>query len=212
MSPGPNVAITYCRLCNWLLRAAWMGQELLSTFAEELGSVTLIPDDTGGVFEVRIDGRLIWSRKEHGRFPEIKELKQIVKGNAICQRLMTVPGVGPNTAIRFVATLDDASRFRTAHDVQSYLGRTPGENSSSSRVCRTRLTKAGSPQMRWLLVQSAWVTRRCAPSHPIVKWATKIAERRGNQIASVALARKLAGILFALWRDSTTYNPLHEAT
>ena len=79
MSPGPNVAITYCRLCNWLLRAAWMGQELLSTFAEELGSVTLIPDDTGGVFEVRIDGRLIWSRKEHGRFPEIKELKQIVR-------------------------------------------------------------------------------------------------------------------------------------
>ena len=77
--PRPNVAITYCRLCNWLLRAAWMGQELLSTFAEELGSVTLIPDDTGGVFEVKLDGRLIWSRAEHGRFPEIKELKQTVR-------------------------------------------------------------------------------------------------------------------------------------
>ena len=76
---GPNIAITYCRLCNWLLRAAWMGQELLSTFAEELGSVTLIPDDTGGVFEVRIDGKLVWSREEHGRFPEIKELKQLVR-------------------------------------------------------------------------------------------------------------------------------------
>ncbi len=80
MPPAPNVAITYCRLCNWLLRAGWMGQELLSTFAEELGSVTLIPDDTGGVFEVRLDGKLIWSRKEHGRFPEIKELKQLVQG------------------------------------------------------------------------------------------------------------------------------------
>ena len=79
MAPGPNVAITYCRLCNWLLRAAWMGQELLSTFAEELGSVTLIPDDTGGVFEVRLDGKLIWSRKDEGRFPEIKELKQMVR-------------------------------------------------------------------------------------------------------------------------------------
>lgn len=56
-----------------------MGQELLSTFAEELGSLTLIPDDTGGVFEVRIDGRLIWSRAEEGRFPEIKELKQKVR-------------------------------------------------------------------------------------------------------------------------------------
>ena len=56
-----------------------MGQELLSTFAEELGSLTLIPDDTGGVFEVRIDGVLIWSRSEQGRFPEIKELKQLVR-------------------------------------------------------------------------------------------------------------------------------------
>jgi len=79
MAPKPNVDITYCRLCGWLLRATWMGQELLSTFAEELGSLTLIPDDTGGVFEVRLDGRLIWSRKEEGRFPEIKELKQKVR-------------------------------------------------------------------------------------------------------------------------------------
>lgn len=140
-----------------------------------------------------------------------KEIKLLVKGNEICTRLTTVPGVGPITALRFVATLDEVKRFGTAHDVQSYLGLTPGENSSSSRVQRTRLTKAGSPQMRWLLVQAAWSTRRCAPNHPIVKWATKIAERRGNQIASVALARKLAGILFALWRDNSTYSPLHGA-
>ena len=59
MTPAPNVSITYCRLCGWLLRAAWMGQELLSTFADELGSVTLIPDETGGVFVVRIDGTAI---------------------------------------------------------------------------------------------------------------------------------------------------------
>jgi selenoprotein W-related protein len=73
------VSITYCRLCNWLLRAGWMGQELLSTFGAELGSVTLIPDDTGGVFEVRVDGTLIWSRAEKERFPEMKELKQLVR-------------------------------------------------------------------------------------------------------------------------------------
>lgn len=56
-----------------------MGQELLSTFAEELGSLTLIPDETGGVFEVRINDHLIWSREREGRFPEIKELKQKVR-------------------------------------------------------------------------------------------------------------------------------------
>lgn len=82
----PNVAITYCRLCGWLLRASWMAQELLTTFAEELGSVTLIPDNTGGVFDIRLDDKLLWSRKEHGRFPDIKELKQLVRDEVAPER------------------------------------------------------------------------------------------------------------------------------
>ena len=135
-----------------------------------------------------------------------KQIRQLAKNHEICRRLMTVPGVGPITAVRFVATLDDVKRFSTAHDVQSYLGLTPGENSSSSRVRRTRLTKAGPPQMRFLLVQAAWSALRCASTHPMVIWSKRIAERRGKQIAAVALARKLAGILFAIWRDGTTYD------
>ena len=135
-----------------------------------------------------------------------KQLRELAKSEPVCQRLMTVPGVGPTTAVRFVATLDDVKRFGTAHDVQSYLGLTPGENSSSTRVRRTRLTKAGPPQMRFLLVQAAWTAIRTAPTHPMVLWAKRIADRRGKQIASVALARKLAGILFALWRDNTSYD------
>jgi selenoprotein W-related protein len=63
-----------------------MGQELLSTFAEELGSLTLIPDDTGGVFEVRVNGDMIWSRSAQGRFPEIKELKQLVRDKVAPER------------------------------------------------------------------------------------------------------------------------------
>jgi transposase len=135
-----------------------------------------------------------------------KQIRQLAKGHEVCRRLMTVPGVGPTTALRFVATLDDVTRFSTAHDVQSYLGLTPGENSSSSKVRRTRLTKAGPPQMRFLLVQAAWSAIRCAKTHPMVTWAEKVAQRRGKQVASVALARKLAGILFAIWRDGSTYN------
>jgi transposase len=135
-----------------------------------------------------------------------KEVRQLVKPNKTCVRLMTVPGVGPLTAMRFVATLDEVKRFATAHDVQAYLGLTPGENSSSTRTRRTHLTKAGSPQMRWLLVQAAWTVLRCASTHPMAIWATQIAQRRGKRVAAVALARKLAGILFALWRDSTTYS------
>jgi selenoprotein W-related protein len=79
MPISPVIEITYCRLCGWGLRAGWMAQELLTTFAEELGSVTLTPDRTGGVFEVRVDNEVIWSRKERGRFPEIKEIKQLVR-------------------------------------------------------------------------------------------------------------------------------------
>jgi len=79
MPKSPTIEITYCRLCGWGLRAAWMAQELLATFADELGSVTLTPDVTGGVFEVRLDGNLVWSRKDKGRFPDIKELKQLVR-------------------------------------------------------------------------------------------------------------------------------------
>jgi selenoprotein W-related protein len=79
MPAAPNVEITFCRLCGWGLRAAWMAQELLNTFADELGSVTLTPDTTGGVFEVRVEGERIWSRKEAERFPEITELKRLVR-------------------------------------------------------------------------------------------------------------------------------------
>jgi len=74
----PRIEIVYCTQCRWLLRAAWMAQELLTTFAAELGEVALVPG-TGGVFEIRADDHLVWSRSEQGRFPEIKELKQLVR-------------------------------------------------------------------------------------------------------------------------------------
>lgn len=75
---APVITITYCTQCRWLLRAAWMMQELLSTFEKELGGVTLVPG-SGGVFEIRAGETLVWSRAAEGRFPEIKELKQRVR-------------------------------------------------------------------------------------------------------------------------------------
>jgi len=79
MPSTPAIEIVYCRLCGWGLRAGWMAQELLTTFAQEVGSVTLTPDATGGVFEVRVDGETIWSRNARGRFPEMREIKQSVR-------------------------------------------------------------------------------------------------------------------------------------
>lgn len=75
---APELEIEYCTQCRWLLRAAWMAQELLTTFESDLGKVALVPG-TGGIFEVRLNGELLFSRKEHGRFPESKELKQLVR-------------------------------------------------------------------------------------------------------------------------------------
>lgn len=73
-----RVEIEYCTQCRWLLRAAWLAQELLTTFEAELGEVALVPG-TGGVFEVRLDGQTLFSRRAMRRFPESKELKQLVR-------------------------------------------------------------------------------------------------------------------------------------
>lgn len=137
-----------------------------------------------------------------------KELEMQAAQDDICQRLMTVPGVGPLTALRYVATLDDVSRFADAHQVESYLGLVPGESSSSERQQRLSITKAGPPALRWVLVQAAWALRRCRQSTavPLQLWALRIEQRRGKRIATVALARKLSGILYAIWRDGTEYD------
>jgi transposase len=137
------------------------------------------------------------------------QLHQFVKTDATCQALTTVPGVGPVTAARFRAAIDDVSRFTSAHGVQSYLGLTPGECSSSERQRRTGITKAGATAPRRMLIQSAWAAWRRYPNEPMVMWAMAIAERRPKHVAIVALARKIAGILFALWRDGTTYKSDH---
>ena len=78
MPGSATVTITYCTQCRWLLRAAWLAQELLGTFEAELAGVTLEPG-RGGVFEVRVGDEVVWSRKEAGRFPEAAELKRLVR-------------------------------------------------------------------------------------------------------------------------------------
>ena len=72
------VEIEYCTQCRWLLRTAWLAQELLTTFDADLNAVSLMPG-TGGVFEVRLNGATLFSRKTEGRFPESKELKQLIR-------------------------------------------------------------------------------------------------------------------------------------
>lgn len=140
-----------------------------------------------------------------------RELRAEAKADETCRELMTIPGFGPVTAVQYVATLDTPQRFEGAHRVQSYLGLTPGERSSSDRQQRTGITKAGNPAMRRLLVQAAWAARRSRRAGPLLEWTTEIEKRRGKFVATVALARKLAGIAYAIWRDGSRYDKDHHS-
>lgn len=122
-------------------------------------------------------------------------------------RLQTVPMIGPITALAFVATVADVTRFATAGQVQAYLGLVPRERSSADQQHRGAITKAGPTRVRWLLVEAAWRIRRSTrpEAAELQAWMARIEHRRGRHVAIVAMARKLAGILFALWRDETGF-------
>jgi transposase len=135
-------------------------------------------------------------------------LAAIVAGDPVVARLTSAVGVGPVTAVAFVAALDDVTRFQSAHQVMAYLGLTPSEWSSGDRHRRGHITKAGSPRVRWLLVEAGWrILRSRDPGAAGLKaWGEQIALRRGKRVAVVALARRLAGVLYAMWRDGHRYD------
>lgn len=83
----PTIILTYCTQCNWLLRSAWMAQELLSSFGQDIASLTLVPA-TGGIFQIEVDGKLLWDRKERGGFPDAKTLKQLIRDAAWPERAL----------------------------------------------------------------------------------------------------------------------------
>lgn len=85
-SAGSRVVILYCTRCRWMLRAAWLAQELLSSFEAELEEVALRPSEQAGVFEVRVDEQVVWSREAEGGFPEAAELKRRVRDRVAPER------------------------------------------------------------------------------------------------------------------------------
>ena len=137
------------------------------------------------------------------------ELAQLVRDDAVVRRLTSAPGVGVVTAACFVSTLDDVTRFPDARQVRAYIGLVPSEYSSGERHQRGRINKAGPNRARYLLVEAAWALIRSSRPEAVAlrQWASAIRERRGLKVAIVALARKLAGILYAMWRDATEFGP-----
>lgn len=140
-------------------------------------------------------------------------LATLTADDARVQRLQSAPGIGTITAAAVVATLDEVGRFRDAGQVTAYLGLVPRERSSGETHRSGRITKAGSRRMRWLLLQAGWRVLRSkqAAAQPLRQWGEAIAARRGKAIAAVAVARRLARILFAQLRDGSTFDADHEA-
>jgi transposase len=140
-----------------------------------------------------------------------RRLVALSTDDPVVARLATAPAVGPVTASAVVATADDIRRFRTAHQFAAFLGVVPGERSSGEKRRVGAITKTGNARVRSLLVEAGWgLLRTRAPEAAALRaWGLAIAARRGKRIAVVALARRLAGILYAMWRDGVAYDARH---
>jgi transposase len=138
-----------------------------------------------------------------------QELAALAATEPRAHRLMTMPDIGPVTALAFVAALDDVTRFGRPGQVTSYLGLVPREYSSGDRQYRGRTLRSAQPYVQSLLVQAA--ARLLRSRHPgtagLRTWAAGVQRRRGKKVATVALARRVARILFAMWRDETAFTP-----
>ena len=140
-----------------------------------------------------------------------EQLRQHIKArsrqDALIQRLMTVPGVGPIVATAFVATIDDPGRFRRSDQVSAYLGLTPSVHQSGETEYRGRISKEGDGLLRWLLVEASHVLltrshRDCA----LKSWGLGLQRKKGLGKARVAVARKLAMILHRMWQTGESFD------
>jgi transposase len=149
---------------------------------------------------------------------ELLRVEHVLSGFAekdpILQLCATVPGVGLIVAATFVSVIDEAKRFKNAHAVGAYLGLVPSEKTTGGPDKRRlgSITKQGNRMARTMLVQAAWTILRLRDSEdPLKRWGAQLAKTRGKPIAVVALARKLAGVLWAMWRDGTAYDRAWQA-
>ena len=135
-----------------------------------------------------------------------RELRRLARGDGLCRRLMTVPGVGVQTALAYRAGIDRAERFRGSSSVPPALGLTPRIDQSGERERLGAITKAGDKLLRSLLFEAAnALLTRCRRWCALKRWGVKLAARRGMNRARVAVARKLAIILHRMWCDGSEF-------
>src|SRR3954451_25053181 len=136
----------------------------------------------------------------------------VVREDAVCRRLMTVPGVGALVAVTYSAAVDDPARFRRSRDVGAHFGLTPKKYQSGETDVTGGISKVGDAMVRAALYEAANVMlTRAGRFSPLKRWAPEVAKRRGARRAKVALARKLATVLHRLWADGSEFRFGQEA-
>jgi transposase len=135
-----------------------------------------------------------------------RKLVHLCAQEPVITRLMTTPGVAMIVAAAFVSVIDEARRFRRAHEVESYLGLVPSEDTTGGKRRLGAISKQGNSYLRALLVQASWCILRQDDTNSLALWGRMVAQRRGKRIAVVALARRLTGILWAMWRDQSVFD------
>jgi transposase len=137
-----------------------------------------------------------------------KRISSLTHNDPDVALLTSAPSIGPITAAAIVATVDDITRFDSAHQFEAFLGLVPGERSSGEKRRVGHITKSGNCRVRYLLVEAAWriLRSKSEETAALRTWALQIAVRRGKRIAVVALARRIAGIVYAMWREGAKYD------
>lgn len=138
-----------------------------------------------------------------------QQLQHLSDKHEAFDRLCSVPGVKLIAGLAFIAAVDEAQRFDNARQVEAYLGLVPSENTTGGKQRLGRITRCGNSMARRMLVQAAQalLLARSARTDPLVVWALQVAERRGKSKAVIALARRLVGVLWAIWVDGSFYDP-----
>ncbi len=153
-----------------------------------------------------IDLLSVWRDAHQRQLRSYKKLTHLAKADKVANRLMTVPGVGPATALCFAATIATHSRFKEGKQVVGYVGLAPTVHQSGDTYFHGRITKKGDKLLRWHLVEAASVMlTRVKTSFPLRDWGVKLAKAKGTGKARVAVARRLAVLLFTLWKNEQDF-------
>ena len=172
-------------------------------FEERIHALVEGMSDLAEILERLLDAR----RRLREHFAALhRKLLDLARGDEVCRRLMTIPGVGPVVSLAFVATIDTPARFRKSKAVGPVLGLTPIRSQSGNTDRVGRISLCGDAMMRTLLFEAAQTMLRQTTRWSWLKaWAMRVAQRRGGRKAVIALARRLAVIMHRMWCDGTEF-------